>query len=132
MVRVSLDQVAIEDGYICLNDRRYTGIVQEFSDNGALLSEMDVEDGLQNGLVREFYEEGQLMRQAAYKHNSLHGTLQEWDEGGHVVLEEHYELGICCKRLVRTAGGELQVVFELAESDSNYEILRRLRGIKFT
>jgi antitoxin component YwqK of YwqJK toxin-antitoxin module len=71
-------------------DRAFTGIVVEYTDENELISEEEFTDGHLGGLQRHHYLNGQIEEyQIAF--NVPHGTYRKWDKQGNLIDE--FDLG---------------------------------------
>lgn len=133
MNRVNISEIEFTDEYAYRwHDSPFSGLGVETTDDGTLLSEIEIRDGMQHGTTKEFYPSGHVKREANYENNTLNGFVREWDENGLPLLEEEYERGICLRRKAKNAAGKLAPVFELDENDPRFDLLKLIRAAEFS
>ncbi|WP_412468367.1 toxin-antitoxin system YwqK family antitoxin [Pedobacter sp. KLB.chiD] len=64
----------------------FTGIIEEFYDNGNLVGEIECKNGYTDGLQTEYYENGQINEEYYLKYNRRYGTYKHWDENGVLLV----------------------------------------------
>lgn len=132
MLRVNTDLIEFTEDYVYLLDGKpFTGVGYETNDDGAIISEMEFQNGMQHGTTRGFYPTGQIKREAQYQHNTLDGLVRDWDETGVLEREDEYERGVCVRRKSRDSSGQLSVCYQLDENDPQFTTLQLLRNAKF-
>jgi len=68
----------------------FTGIFEEFHDNGQLARRENYIDGVQNGLWELFYENGQLTRRENYIDGVQDGLLETFHRNGQTKIIGNY------------------------------------------
>jgi antitoxin component YwqK of YwqJK toxin-antitoxin module len=75
------------------NGTPFTGIIEEFYDNGNLVGEREFKDGYTNGIQTIYYENGQIKEEYFLRYNRNYNTYKYWNENGvllmHVVFDDH-------------------------------------------
>lgn len=93
--RINEDELDYEDGQLCsYKSKPYTGQACEYYANGALRSEVNYVDGMQEEVSRDYYPNGSKMSERTFATNGLHGLSKEWYETGARKSEANYECGI--------------------------------------
>ncbi|AYN03385.1 MULTISPECIES: toxin-antitoxin system YwqK family antitoxin [unclassified Flavobacterium] len=64
----------------------FTGIIEEFHNNGNLIGEIEVKNGYTDGRIVHYYDNGQLQEEKFKKFNRLYNTYKYWDEQGNLIL----------------------------------------------
>jgi antitoxin component YwqK of YwqJK toxin-antitoxin module len=83
-----------EEGRLCLpTGEPFTGVTEEFYEDGRHESRNEFLDGTFHGLQREWYENGQLASEEATCLGQGHGYRREWYENGQLKLEALSEHG---------------------------------------
>jgi|GEM_PF-2029245 len=70
------------------------GIYYEYDENGTLLSEKTIRNGLENGAVIEFYPNGIIKSKIDYKDGKIDGKVYIYSEDGRLILEQSYSDGV--------------------------------------
>lgn len=58
--RVNRSEIEIKNGFLYVNNEKFSGIVFENYSNDNLKSEWSVKDGIENGTFTNYYENGEL------------------------------------------------------------------------
>jgi antitoxin component YwqK of YwqJK toxin-antitoxin module len=101
--RLDIAEVPYESGEIRFRYSRYLpegakewvnhGFFQSFHRNGAVASEGNYVDGLEEGLWRDYHANGTLAAEGNYRAGKEHGSWRFWDENGRAEKEVHYSNG---------------------------------------
>ena len=70
----------------------FTGMVEDFHDNGQLAMRGNFKDGKQDGLWMQFWNNGELQMKANFKDGK--GLAEFFDEEGNFVGTQEYENGV--------------------------------------
>ena len=66
----------------------FTGVVEDFHDNGELWTKGNFRNGKKHGLWETtYYENGQLRFKENYKNGKLDGLVEEYDENGNPIIK---------------------------------------------
>lgn len=82
-----------EDGKYYQNSKPYTGVYQEYWENGNLKIEIPLRKGVKNGNVMLYHENSSKHEVRAYKKDKMHGTWMIWDDKGNKLAEANYSNG---------------------------------------
>ena len=83
-----------------LNERKLSGPVLMYYDNGQLKAERVYKDAKLNGVYRTYYENGQLKVDGTYKDDKMDGVFRHYDKNGRLEVEEIYRDNIPMSRKV--------------------------------
>jgi antitoxin component YwqK of YwqJK toxin-antitoxin module len=87
------------EGRLCLpSGEPYTGVTEDFYENGQLQSRNEFLDGLLHGLQREWYGNGQLASEETTCLGRRHGYCREWYGNGQLKSERLFEHGFVVSR----------------------------------
>ena len=64
----------------------FTGILEDFCENGNLIGEIECKNGYKDGLQTAFYENGLPKEEYHEKYNRCYGPYKYWDEEGILIL----------------------------------------------
>ncbi|WP_182959572.1 toxin-antitoxin system YwqK family antitoxin [Pedobacter gandavensis] len=67
----------------------FTGILEEFYENGNLIAETECRNGYTYGLQTMYFENGQIEEEYYEKYNHFYGSFRLWTEDG--ILIRHFE-----------------------------------------
>ncbi len=84
-----------------LSDRKNSGLIRMYYDNGQLRAERYFQSGKLNGSYRMFHENGQLKLEGSYKDNKLNGVFKRYDQRGQLTAEELYEDNFLVRRQMK-------------------------------
>jgi antitoxin component YwqK of YwqJK toxin-antitoxin module len=70
------------------------GIYYEYDENGNLISEKTIKNGIENGPVIEFYPNGIIKSRIDYKNGKIDGKVHIYSEDGRLILEQSYSNGV--------------------------------------
>ena len=82
-----------EKGIYYYNADIYSGIIQEKFDNGNLLSEMNIVNGIKDGISRKWWPNGNLKSESNFENGEYHGTVSVFFENGKTFSIFNYEHG---------------------------------------
>jgi antitoxin component YwqK of YwqJK toxin-antitoxin module len=129
MTRVTEEELDYPgDGLYYHDGKLFTGVVVSLSDEGWVLAEEELRDGLLAGWKRAWHRPGALACEAQCDLGVLHGLCREWDEDGHLVVENSYEYGIRVSGKCWDSGGRVVEEFHLTEADPAFIILQVSRA----
>jgi antitoxin component YwqK of YwqJK toxin-antitoxin module len=83
-----------DDGYIYWQGKLFTGIEEDYYENGLLGEEIEYVNGIPDGRSRWWHENGQLGGEDFYKEGCIHGYVREWYKSGQIKKEEEIYHGI--------------------------------------
>ena len=69
----------------------FTGVNEEFHDNGQLKWKGNYKDGKEHGLWETYWDDGQLRSKENYKNGKLHGSLFNFHQNGKIHIWEWYQ-----------------------------------------
>lgn len=90
----NLDYAGIDEGGGNMwnyNGIPFTGIIEEFYDNGNLVGETECKSGYTDGLQTEYYESGQISEEYFLKYNRNYSTSKKWNEAGQLIRHLIYD-----------------------------------------
>ncbi len=104
----------IEDVF-CVDDKNtpINGIVIEYYENGEVLREMHIKDGLENGTEKEYYSNGNLRVVTEIKNGKADGQSKLYNENGKLYMEIDWVNGTATKIQVFDESGN---VISMAEN----------------
>jgi antitoxin component YwqK of YwqJK toxin-antitoxin module len=82
-----------EKGVVYYNDTPYSGIVLTYDQSANPISEVQLENGIQQGVSRFYWPNGNLKRVANYQHGIYHGTVSMFYEDGNTYAVFNYVNG---------------------------------------
>jgi antitoxin component YwqK of YwqJK toxin-antitoxin module len=133
MNRVNIREIDFNDDYsYSYRGVLFTGIACEYDDDGKLVSELKMENGIQEGLSSEFFPAGPKRSERCYHNNTLHGESREWFENGNLKERTFHEFGVLIERETWDSDGNAVSGFRLTENDQAYQTLERLRKAKWS
>jgi len=68
--------------YLKEDEKPYTGIIEEYYENGKMKLRIEYKNGLKNGGYESYYENGKLRREETYKMGRLIGKVKWFHESG--------------------------------------------------
>lgn len=68
----------------------YSGIINEFHNNGNLAGEITVVNSHTQGRVAIYHVNGKIAEEFFEKYNRMYSTYKKWDENGNLLLEHDY------------------------------------------
>ncbi|MEN5233185.1 hypothetical protein [Sphingobacterium faecium] len=68
-------------------DEPFTGLIEEYNENGVLIAELTVKNGNVHGRSANYYNSGQIMDEKYIAYNRPYGFYREWDESGNLIEE---------------------------------------------
>jgi antitoxin component YwqK of YwqJK toxin-antitoxin module len=131
MNEVSLDDLEPSEDHTVLEyqGNPFTGLAVEFDSANRRVAEVPYVDGQRSGIANEWSRTGQLLSERGFLLNSLHGAVHAWFEDGRDKCKATYELGICTAKQEWNALGELVADYQLTESDPQFKTLVWLRKL---
>jgi len=84
---VSMEDLALEDGFLRRNDEPFSGLAYELYPEGTLYRAAQYKDGKLNGMTFLWYPDGSPQMSAGYKAGALHGRFQGWYPNGSVIYD---------------------------------------------
>lgn len=81
----------------------FTGILEEFYENGNLIGESECRNGYTYGLQTEYFENGQIKEEFYEKYNRFYNAFKSWNEEG--ILIRHFEFNQEGKLISKIVGG---------------------------
>lgn len=69
----------------------FTGIIEEFHENGILIGETECKNGYTDGLQRLYYENGQMEREYYIKYNRCYKSYKSWTKTGSIRIHIEYD-----------------------------------------
>jgi antitoxin component YwqK of YwqJK toxin-antitoxin module len=127
MERVDIEDLYFEDYCHAYQGKPFTGIGEEVSGSGAMISEIEFKDGMQHGTTRGWHPNGRLRRESMYRHNALHGQHREYYDDGRLKKDEEYENGVCLRSQEWDKDGNLKEEYHIRPGSVEYEILQLSR-----
>ena len=99
MIRVNIDDLELEyvgadagGGSIFeYKNEFFTGIMEEFHDNGNLSAEFEFKDGHANGKQKTYFENGQVKHEYYVRYNRSYDSSRLWNENGDLLLQVDYD-----------------------------------------
>lgn len=120
-----------DDGYYEYQDQPFSGLARDFSADGALVSEIQYANGLQEGTARYWYPSGELLGEEHFLRNGQHGPSREWYRDGKLKRETVFEYSIRTQEKIWDENGKLIRDFVLTEGHplfKSLELSRKLYG----
>ncbi|MBB2150531.1 toxin-antitoxin system YwqK family antitoxin [Pedobacter gandavensis] len=81
----------------------FTGILEEFYENGNLIAELECRNGYTYGLQRLYFENGQIEKEYYKKFNHFYDAFKIWNEDG--ILTGHFEYDQDGELISKIVGG---------------------------
>jgi len=82
-----------EKGIVYYNDVAYSGMVLTYDESAQLVSEVQLEKGIQEGVSKFYWPNGTLKRMAHYHNGVYHGTVSMFYENGNAFAFFNYVNG---------------------------------------
>lgn len=131
MKKISENQLeynAYEAKYYYKNEP-FTGVAYEYHSDDTVASEAHYVNGYVDGTLKGWYPSGHIRYEYNLKQGAAHGLARDWYENGQLSREALGELGITVHEKKWNEKGELEMEFELKESDPLYKTLLSRREI---
>ena len=123
------DLVLGEDGRLCLpSGSPYTGVTEDFYEDGRIASRYRFLNGLPHGLQQEWYETGQIALEEARCLGQFHGYRREWYPNGRLKYENLSEHGFRIHVKQFDENGNLIRETSYPYPDQSYSALVRWRA----
>ena len=94
---LDLNRSRDDEGYIYWQGKLFTGVEEDYYDNGLLGEEIEYVNGIPDGWSRWWHKNGQLGGEYFYKEGCIHGDVREWYESGQIKIEEEIYNGIAIR-----------------------------------
>jgi antitoxin component YwqK of YwqJK toxin-antitoxin module len=128
-IRIPFDKLDITDDHFTLlwKDKPFSGIGYDLTPDGKLWSEQAYVNGMRDGIERAWSLSGVLILEDYSSHGNLHRSKYEWFEDGKLKREAVFEFGIRIYGKEWDSDGKLTRVFQLKETDIEYNLLLKYR-----
>lgn len=93
LTRVNYDELDLTDDYqrYTYNGELFTGIAYAEDDDGRLLEEDSLIDGVKDGVCRTYYRSGYLQIEEHLHKGGIQGIRRYWYENGQLQTEKVYD-----------------------------------------
>ena len=107
------------------------GFVNEFNENGCLLYEGEIKNGLREGRGKLFDQCGRLIYEGELKEGMKDGKGKEYNENGYLIFVGEFSKGIKLKGELKEYNDECELIKEsVLLSEGNYEVKKIHKTIK--
>lgn len=72
--------------YVVGEKEPFSGIVNEYYENGSIKTQYSFKNGLQNGISKTFYENGNLKAEYPFVNDTIVGIVKEYYENGNISI----------------------------------------------
>src|SRR5690606_17963731 len=103
-----------------LDEEPFTGIVFELFDNGAVIYEAIFVDGRENGVRKEGNEDGKLLSETAIRNGLREGIHKEYYTNGSIKKSSTYECGFCTWSIEYDLAGRVVKEYQLTPDNPDY------------
>lgn len=91
--RILVDDLTIKGDVCFYNSKKFTGVIFNLHDNGKVLYEGKVKDGLKIGEHKLWFPNGNLLQLSNYTLGILNGKSTSWHENGQIAIASFYNNG---------------------------------------
>lgn len=126
MKRILQDKLHFWDCWM-LKDIPFTGTAYEEYDDGTLMSEVDLIEGMEYGLNITYYPNGKIETISSMVWTMMHGYSYDFYENGNLHIESLMEYGIRVKQKQYKENGEVEYTFSIDKDDFFYSTLLMYR-----
>jgi antitoxin component YwqK of YwqJK toxin-antitoxin module len=121
------DLYLAEDGSYEYQDQPFTGMARHRTRSGAVVSEIEYANGLQDGLARYWYPSGEPLGEEHFRANGRTGLSREWYPTGQLKRETLFEHSVRVREQQWNERGELMHDYVLTEDQPLYRTLQDFR-----